>query len=388
MQNRPDSGDLMSKLVTVLAFAAAALAPLPLAGQQLDDNTQRQLSVQQVQAYQAGNGASTMKLEVAFDHPNGIYADGERVHLLVRNSEDAYVTIVTVGPTGKSVQLFPNDSQPQNLVKANTPLQIPAPGSSAQIIVSAPFGAELIKVVASTVPKGLVPNSSLSGMGAFRSIDGGVDELVRDLAIAAAPAAGTRFAQQNLVLQTVAQAQPSGNVVVPPVNPQPQIAQAPAQAPVPPQNVSGGLLPSINNPFPLLIATDKNTYRVGERVTLAITSFTACSLSVFDVSASGHARLVFPNKTMSANAIPAMQMTMLSGGSSPVTIDVRGPAGPGSIIAICSTDPTPTTVIAADQTNMFTLIPSLDGLRQDFALLARRPPGSTSVSSISVSIQP
>lgn len=378
----------MSKLVTVLAFAAVALAPLPLAAQQLDENIQRQLSVQQVQAYQAGGGASTMKLEAAFDHPNGIYADGERVRLLVRNSEDAYVTIVTVGPSGKSVQLFPNDSQPQNLVKANTPLQIPAPGGNAQIIVSAPFGTELIKVVASSAPKGLVPNSSLSGMGAFRSIDGGVDELVRNLAIAAAPAAGTKFAQQNLVLQTVAQAQPSGNVVVPPVTP-PPTAQAPTSAPVPPQqNLSAGLLPSINNPFPLLIATDKNTYRVGERVTLAITSFTACSLSVFDVSANGQARLVFPNKTMSANAIPAMQMTMLSGGSSPVTIDVRGPAGPGSLIAICSTDPTPTTVIAADQTNMFTMIPSLDGLRQDFALLARRPPGSTSVSSISVAIQP
>jgi hypothetical protein len=351
----------MSKLVTILAFAAVALAPYPLAAQQLDENTQRQLSVQQVQAYQAGGGASTMKLEAAFDHPNGTYADGERVRLLVRNSEDAYVTIVTVGPTGKSVQLFPNDSQPQNLVKANTPLQIPAPGSNAQIVVSAPFGVELIKVVASSAPKGLVPNSSLSGMGAFRSIDGGVDELVRNLAIAAAPAAGTKFAQQ--------------------------IAQAPTP-PLPQQNLSAGLLPAINNPFPLLIATDKNTYRVGERVTLAITSFTACSLSVFDVAANGQARLVFPNKTMNANAIPAMQMTMLSGGSSPVTIDVRGPAGNGSLVAICSTDPTPTTVIAPDQTNIFTMIPSLDGLRQDFALLARRPAGSTSVSSISVSVQP
>jgi len=290
----------MSKLVTVLAFAAVALAPYPLAAQQLDESTQRQLSVQQTQAYQAGGGASTMKLEAAFDHPNGIYADGERVHLLVRNSEDAYVTIVTVGPTGKSVQLFPNDSQPQNLVKANTPLQIPAPGSSAQIIVSAPFGAELIKVVASSAPKGLVPNSSLSGMGAFRSIDGGVDELVRDLAIAAAPAAGTKFAQQNLVLQTVAQAQPSGNVVVPPVTP-PQIAEAPTQpqAPMPPQqNLSAGLLPPINNPYPLLIATDKNTYRVGERVTLAITSFTACSLSVSNHSHGGFLALDRGSKPM------------------------------------------------------------------------------------------
>jgi hypothetical protein len=374
------SGDYMSKFVTVLAFAAVALAPHEVVAQQVDDS--RQLSLQQTQAYQAGGSTSTLKLEAAFDHPGGVYTDGENVRFLVRSSEEAYITIVTVGPSGKSTQLFPNDSQPQNLIQANTPLQVPAPHSNAQIVVSAPFGTELIKVVATGAPKGLVPNSQLSGMGAFRSIDGGVDELIRDLTIAAAPAQGTKFAQQNLVLHTVAEAPLASNVVVPQ---QTQIAQAQMPAP---QNMSLGLLPAINNPFPLLIATDKNTYRVGERVTLAITSFTACTLSVFDVSAAGQARLVFPNKTMGASAIPAMQMNMLSGGSSPVTIDVRGPAGVGNLIAICSTDPTPTTVIAPDQTNIFTMIPSLDGLRKDFALLASRPAGSTSVSSISVNVQP
>jgi hypothetical protein len=34
------------------------------------------------------------------------------------------------------------------------------------------------------------------------------------------------------------------------------------------------------------------------------------------------------------------------------------------------------------------MIPSADGLRRDFAQLATRPPGSTSISSISVNNQP
>jgi hypothetical protein len=379
----------MSKLVTALTFSAVVLASQPLAAQ--DADILRELSVQQGQAYQAGgNTANAMRLEASFDRANGVYAAGERVQINVRASEDAYITIINVGPSGKAVQLFPNDSQPQNLVRANTALQVPASSSSAQIVVGPPFGAELLKVVATSAPAGLVPNSQLSGTGAFRALVGGVDELVRNLSAASAAPAGTKFAQQNLVLRTFAQLSDAGSVAQPaPPPPSTQTAQAQTQAPM----YQGGqnpasLLPAMNNAFPLLIATDKNTYRVGERVTLGVTSFTACSLTVFDVNAGGQARIVFPNRMMTANAIPAMQLTMLSGGASPVSIDARGPAGTGSLIAICSTDPTPATVIALDQMNIFTTIPSTDGLRKDFAQLPTRPPGSTSISSISVNIQP
>ena len=378
----------MSKLVSLFILGAVAFVPCLASAQgAAPQDTARQLTFQQSQAFQAGSGNNTINLEAGFDHQSGVYAEGDRVRFLIRTDQDAYITVVTVGPSGKSLQLFPNDAQPQNMIRANTPLQIPAPNSTAQIVVSPPFGTELIKVVATGAPAGLVPNSALSGMGAFRSIEGGVDELVRDLTIAAGGGAGNKFAQQNLVLQTIAKTPVASNIVVPPQTPPAQVAQAPAAQPIAVPATSN-LLPPINNPFPLLIATDKSAYRVGERVTLAVTSFTACNLSVFDVNASGQARQVFPNRMMMANAIPANQMTMLSGGASPVTIDVRGPAGPGSIVAICSTDPTPTTVIAADQNNTFTMIPSLDGLRKDFASLANRPAGSTSASSISVTIQP
>ena len=105
----------MSKFVVILALAVIAWSPHPAAAQQLDEAVQRQLSVQQVQAYQAGSPTNTLTMEASFDRQNGVYGNGERVSLAVRVNEDAYVTIVTVGPSGKVVQLFPNESQPQNL---------------------------------------------------------------------------------------------------------------------------------------------------------------------------------------------------------------------------------------------------------------------------------
>jgi hypothetical protein len=373
----------MSKPVVLFALAALASAVQPAIAQPLDENT-RQLSLQQTQAYNAAGPTNTINLDASFDRPNGVYGNGERVRLTVRLSEDAYVTIVTVGPSGKVVQLFPNESQPQTLVRANAPLEIPASSGSAQIIVGPPFGSELIKVVATSSPNGFVPPSQLTGNGAFRSVEASVEDLMRNLTVAAASAPSGKFAQKNLVLQTVAQAP-----MAPPAAAAPAAAQT-AQAPLAPaaQNTNTGLVPQMNNSLLLAIATDKHTYRVGERITFAATAQTACSLTVFDVTANGQARQVFPNKNLTTNTIPAGQLTTISGGSAQTVIDARGPVGISTLIAVCSTDTTPATVVAPDQTNVFTAMPSLEGLRTDLAQVARRPASGTSISSINLTIQP
>ncbi|MBV8840206.1 MAG: DUF4384 domain-containing protein [Alphaproteobacteria bacterium] len=373
----------MSKSV-LFAFAVVALTVGPAVAQKADDTT-RQLSVQQTQAFNATGPSNTIQLEASFDRPSGLYANGEHVQLSVRTNEDAYVTIVTVGPTGKVTQLFPNQSQPQTLVRANAPLQVPASPSSAQIVVGPPFGSELIKVVATSQPNGFVPPNQLSGTGAFRSVEASVEELMRNLTVAAAAAPGGKFGQQNLVLHTVAQTTP---VAAAPAAPAP--AQA-AQAPVPPlaaPTAQNGLVPPMNNALLLAVATDKQTYRVGERITFAATTQTACSLTVFDVAANGQARQVFPNKNATSNAIPAGQLTVVSGGSAATVIDARGPVGTATLIAVCSTDATPATVVAPDQTNIFTAMPSLEGLRTDLLNVSRRVPTGTSITSVNLTIQP
>ncbi|MES5484553.1 DUF4384 domain-containing protein [Bradyrhizobium sp. INPA03-11B] len=374
----------MSKPV-LFALVAVALTVGPAAAQpQLGEDIERQLSVQQVQAYNATGPSNTIQLEASFDRPSGLYANGEHVQLSVRTGEDAYVTIVTVGPTGKVTQLFPNESQPQALVRANAPLQIPASPSSAQIVVGPPFGSELIKVVATSQPNGFVAANQLSGTGAFRSVDASVEDLMRNLTVAAASAPGGKFAQQNLVLHTVAQATP---VAALPPAPPAQVAQA-AAAPAPAPIAQPGLVPQMNNTLLLAVATDKQTYRVGERITFAATTQTACSLTVFDVAANGQARQVFPNKNATGNAIPAGQLTVVSGGSASTVIDARGPVGTSTLIAVCSTDATPATVVAPDQTNIFTAMPSLEGLRTDLLNVSRRLPSGTSITSVNLTIQP
>jgi uncharacterized protein DUF4384 len=374
----------MSKPV-LFALAAVALTVGPAAAQQPNESTTRQLSVQQTQAYNATGPSNTIHLEASFDRPSGLYANGEHIQLSVRSSEDAYITIVTVGPTGKVTQLFPNESQPQTLVRANTPLQVPASPSSAQIIVGPPFGSELIKVVATSQPNSFIAANQLSGTGAFRSVEASVEDLMRNLSVAAASAPAGKFAHQILVLHTVAQTAPGAAAA--PVPAPAQVAQAPMMpAPMPP--AQSGLVPQMNNTLLLAITTDKQTYRVGERITFAVVTQTACSLTVFDVSASGQARQVFPNKNVTNNAIPAGQLTMVSGGTAATVIDARGPVGTATLIAVCSTDATPATVVAPDQTNIFTAMPSLEGLRTDLLNVSRRLPSSTSITSISLTIQP
>src|SRR6201981_2166494 len=60
-------------------------------------------------------------------------------------NEDAYVTVLDVGPTGRVTQLFPNPSQPDNHVLADSPVEIGG-ASGARVTVTGPVGAELIEV--------------------------------------------------------------------------------------------------------------------------------------------------------------------------------------------------------------------------------------------------
>ena len=81
-----------------------------------------------------------------FDRANATYALGEAVKLFVRTNEDAYVTALSIGPTGNVTQIFPNPFHPNNLVQAHHPIAIP--GHGAHAVVTGALGAEVIKIIA------------------------------------------------------------------------------------------------------------------------------------------------------------------------------------------------------------------------------------------------
>jgi hypothetical protein len=285
---------------TSLIFAAAALLNTGAVLAQTVDA--KDLSVQQ-QAV-AAIVAPDPSLEVAawVDHENNRYALGEAIQLFVKVNEDAYITVVSVGPSGRAVQLYPNAFQPGELIEGGETLQIPGDDAAAQIVVQAPAGNELIKVIASTAPLQVTDTASLVMNGAFPTIEGGSEQFARDLAVAVTEAPQVAF--YDKVIKTSGTAE-----------------------------IEGASATAVAKP---LIATDATDYGVGDTVQLAVTAIDDCNLWVVNLSQDESAHLLFPNKLMRENAVDAGKTVLISGGDSLIKVQVAGPAGDEEIYAFCT----------------------------------------------------
>jgi hypothetical protein len=322
-----------------------------------------------------------------FDRSDLTYAQGEAVHIFVQTSEDAYVTVFNVGPSGQAIQLFPNAFQTNNFVRANVPVEIPS--ANARIAVNGPFGAELVKIVASDKPLTIVAESQLANRGGvFRSLSGGAGALQRNLEVTSAAPQDHHIAIVNRGIRTVA-ARTAAMGQVAPVPPA-VTGGAPDKLPVAGVAGTAGLagLPT-KNPFPLLIATDKPAYRVGERVTLAVTTLQPCYLTVLDVNAAGQARVIFPNRQSQNNQLAAAQTVLVSGGAAAAAIEARAPVGAGAVVAVCSTDASPVlSAKVADGGMVFADAGTIDVVNRDLAVVASRPAGTTSIAVVPLTIEP
>lgn len=293
---------------TLLSAAALGLMLVGAAHAQ----TLRDLTPEQATAFQATPiKSSTLEVLTILDRQDATYALGETVRLAVKANEDAYVTVFNVGASGKVIQLFPNAFQTDNRVKAGEAMEIPAAASGTQIRVSGPVGAELVKIVATSKPVTIVPDSQFAKTaGIFRTLDGGLDGLKRDLDIAtSSPPADLKVAVVDQIVKTITS---RTNVAIPVVGVAPQT-------------------------FPLLLATDKSTYRVGNRPTIAVTSLQACHLTVWSTNAAGQARLLFPTNSTPSDQIGAQQTLMVSGGTSAQTVVASTP-GAEILTALCTSE--------------------------------------------------
>jgi hypothetical protein len=377
-------------------FSLLLLAMLPAivghaaAQDVLTQDVPRDLSVEQASVYSAGSARKgPLKVSIGADRADGTYAIGETARLFISSNEDAYVTVFSVGPTGRVHQLFPNSFQTDNRVNTGRPVEIAGGASGAHIAISGPAGTELIKVVASNKPIIVIAEALLQGRDAFRTVEGGAETLAKNLEVAGNNAAADRKIDiENYMLRTVASRKGDngpGATVTRPNQP----AQAPVAAFVLPVVIPQPLLNiPPQQPFPFLLAVDKAAYKVGERVTLAITSLQACYLTVLDVTPSGTIRMLFPNQITQNNAVAANQTVLISGGPSPVSLQVSGPAGTEQIVAICSTDQSPVLSQKADLAQLFPPAGEHSDVTRDLSIATARPAAITAVAASTFTVQP
>lgn len=380
MSNRSTCTSPTARTATL---AIALAVSLTAAAARADEPDARDLTVEQTAVFAvqapapAASVTNALKVSAWVDHNDNTYGVGEVVRLFVKSSKAAYVTVLNVGPSGRTTVLFPNQFQSDNRIAAGQIIEVPNPKSSASIKVSGPVGAELIKVVASTTPVVLFEPGQLAAAGPFRSIEKPSAGVARDLQVTmsqptAAPAAATpatgpiEWASYNKVIRTVVRqaAAPAVAPVLVPVTPAPAAVAPAAVAPA-------GTWPA--QAFKLEVATDKPVYRVGEAITVFVRSQQACRLTIVNIGAGGVARILFPNRLQPANQIAAGQTYSLPG-TPAVALVATGPVGSESVIAICETGPASRFAQGVDLTQtLFPRIGNATTVSRDLAVVSTRP---------------
>jgi hypothetical protein len=348
-----------------LALAAALSSSAALA----QDVDLRDLSVVQATAAQVvAPHPGALATVITADRADATYAVGETARLTLTANQDAFVTVLDIGPTGTVAQLFPNRFQTDNRLAAGQPVEIAGPATGAHIAISPPTGTELIKVIASNKPLVVVPEAQLQGAGPFRIVDGGVPALMRDLSVVANPPApnDTLIAFGNFALYTIPVRPPqtAGVVVVAPAQPAPAAAVAHVAIPA-------------DQPFPLLLAADKTKYRIGGKPTIAVTTTQACNLTVLEFNAAGVARTLYPTAAAPNPAIAAQQAVFVAGAPG-ADLTLAGPAGVEQVLAICTTGEATAATPSA----------SVDAatVAKNLAVVANTP--GTAMASVTFLIQP
>jgi hypothetical protein len=156
---------------------------------------------------------------------------------------------------------------------------------------------------------------------------GGSKAVSRDLQVAteSPPSPDTVIAFSNFGLYTVPSRTAAGGVTV--VAPAASAAPAMAHVAVPAEQ-----------PFPLLIATNKTSYRIGEKPAIVVSTAQACNLTVLEFNAGGVARTIFPTAANPDNAVAALQSVFVAGAPN-TDLSLSGPVGDEQILATCTVAP-------------------------------------------------
>lgn len=89
---------------------------------------------------------------VTVDRQDGIYREGQKLRIQFMAEQDAFLYLIYHQADGASLLLFPNLAQKANRVSAGRPMVIPASEKDLRIRIQAPFGREVLQVLATKEP--------------------------------------------------------------------------------------------------------------------------------------------------------------------------------------------------------------------------------------------
>jgi hypothetical protein len=308
------------KLSSVLGLVLAGLATLTAPARaaepgESDRALEKDLTVAQRPLYELGTSG---KIPIAawVDHPELIYAMGEPLRLMVRPAQDAYLTVLNVGSSGRVAVLFPNHFQRDTMVKAGQTVRIPDDRADWRIEVGGPAGIDLIKVIASKTPLTIAELGQLSGLSAARptlALQRSADDMARDLVVQLKPQEAAKepaYGVRNVLVRIVQKQGPSSAA-------------------------------SLQGAFGLGVRSEKLVYRVGESVRVTVSTDKDCRLSLVSIGPTGRAVRLFPNAGQTDTLVRPGQRMLIPSPQSTVHFKASAPTGVQGLIATCRSQAEP-----------------------------------------------
>ncbi len=312
------TGSIRSKapLFCVLAFSGL------LWGVAAHAQSERSISVEQLPVVQLEAPASELHVDIWANRTDGQYLPGESVELYIRANRDVRVSVLNVDALGRTTVLLPNAYTTDNHLQGNTVYSLPAPGANFRLQVNEPFGSNLIKVVATTGAHPILDATALHRVdGPFAQFTGTTQQLVRSVQVVMSEQTQSEWAVADLFIDVV---------------------RSRAEAAVP------SAAPAVSSPadrFELQMQTDRPEYRLGDRMTVTLTAERDCSLTLVNIEqAQNSATVLYPNRVIETVRLRAGQPTALPGADSALQLAVLGPAGPQTLVAVCTEDSRPALV--------------------------------------------
>ncbi len=249
---------------------------------------------------------SQLQVDVWANRADGNYLPEESLQLYVRTNQDAWITVLATDSMGRTTVIFPNAYSNKLAIAGNSVTAIPGPGDQWKLTIKEPLGTNMIKVLATTAAidplKGIAADQNT---GPFRSLTESPDRIARSVAVVMEENSGTSWAMSDLFFTVVRD--------------------------------RGDAAAASGAEFKLDLTLDKQSYRVGDMVSLRLMAERDCHVTVVNVNkAQGEAVVLYPNQAVKEVALHAGETTRLPSADSPVRLAVMGPAGPQTMFAVCT----------------------------------------------------
>lgn len=295
----------------------------------------RQINVVQAPIANLAAPQSNIRADVWLDRPDGLYIPGDKLKVYLRVTKDAYVTVLNVNARGETTVLFPNQYAPTNRVAANTVLTLPS--STFDLVVSEPFGGNLVKVIASSSPESPLGKAGLVREQGFDTVQAKTADLARQINVVVARKPEVLWAMSQVVLAVVPKrdADPAIAAVTPARPPEPTPAPVPAPAPVAPP---AWTMPALSTAFGVELRTGANQYVAGTPMSVRITPERTCTLSLISYDPSGKPSVLYPNAQVKTTRVSAGKTAFLPSSNARERLVASGVPGVHTLVAVCSQD--------------------------------------------------